>query len=52
MQRTFDLICDDNFVTDEILIDDIAEEKFEVTQIQNATSEIEQDKTLMTFTDK
>ena len=51
--QTYDLLYDNNFVTDEFALDDITEEKFEVTEIQTATSEIAQeDKTLITYTDK
>ena len=47
--QTYDLLYDNNFVTDEFGIDDITEQKFEVTQIQTETSEIAQeDKILIT----
>ncbi len=49
--RTLDLFYDDNFVTDEFEIDDIAEEKVDVTEIQNKTSEIVQDENILAFDD-
>ena len=51
--KTYDLLYDNNFMTDDFALDDITEQKFEVTQIQNSTTEIAQDdKTLITFTEK
>ena len=51
--QTYNLLYDNNFVTDEFALDDITEEKFEVTQIQTTDTELTQeDKTLITYTDK
>lgn len=47
--KMFDLIQDNNFVTDEFALDDISEKKFEVTQIQpKETEELKQPE--ITFT--
>ena len=48
--KTLDLLYDNNFMTDEFALDDITDAKFEVTEIQNSTTEIAQDdKTLITY---
>jgi len=50
--QTYDLLYDNNFTTDEFGIDDITEQKFEVTNIetQNNLEIAQEDKTLITFT--
>ena len=50
--RVYDLLYDSNFLTDTNSLDDITETKFEVTEMQPATQPAQEDKTLITFTDK
>ena len=50
--KTFDLLYDDNFATDEFKIDDITEEKVDVTEIQTSKTEtFAQDENILTFTE-
>ena len=51
--QTWNLICDDNFIGNEIGIDDISEAKYSVTQIQTANTELTKEQPILTYgTDK
>ncbi len=47
--KTFDLLEDNNFVTDEFEIDDITEEKFEVQNIETPNYNLAQDENILTY---
>ncbi len=50
--KTLDLMYDDKFVTDEFELDDITEEKIDVTEIQTTkTKTFAQDENILTFAD-
>ena len=47
--KTFDLLEDNNFVTDEFELDSITEEKFEVQNIEIQNYNLAQDETILTY---